>query len=89
MQPGNEANEVRNLCTDNHCVFYRVDSWTWNGGWQTNFILQPFQSPSCDLLQAYPEEDHKTVIKTLQNKICLPTTVPSPRINSIEYCGAR
>ena len=36
------------------------------------------------ILFSMPEEDHKTVIETLQNKICSPTTVPSPRINSIE-----
>ena len=33
-------------------IFYRVDSWTWNGSWQTNFILQRF--------------DHRLVIDLLQ-----------------------
>ena len=40
-------------------VFYRMDSWT----------LTVVHSLS------KPEEDHKTVIETVQNKFCLRTTV--------------
>ena len=48
-------------------IFYRNWFLDFDGSSQTILF--------CNVSLSKPEEDHKTVIETLQNKICLRTTV--------------